>query len=287
MPPSQAHANTYAACMRVFVSIDMEGVAGVSDRRHVDRGSDDFAVHRTLMAGEANAVVAGAAAAGATRILVNDSHGDMANLLPTDLDPRAELVTGSVKPSGMLAAHQEADVALFVGYHARAGTAAAVLDHSYSSTCVYEIRLNGEPVGEAELNAGVLGSAGIPVALVSGDQTACAQIGAVLPGIRQVVVKQALGHRGAVHLHPERARELLRSATEEVLRGPLPVPYRPRGPYTVEMDFYLTSMADLAQSVPGSRRTGPRTLAFTSDDLGELARARNALVGLASLAVGR
>ncbi len=110
----------------VFVSIDMEGIAGIAHLKQVWRGSDDFPASRELMTGEANAAVAGAFDGGATGVVVNDSHGDMYNLLAEKMDPRAELLIGSPKPLSMMQGFgAEFDVALFIGYHAGAGTQAA------------------------------------------------------------------------------------------------------------------------------------------------------------------
>src|SRR5690349_20270992 len=117
----------------VYVSVDMEGVAGISALQQVMRGSGDFPEARRLMTLEANAAVEGACDAGATSVVVNDSHGDMFNLLPEELDPRAELLTGTPKPWSMMQGFGPGyAVALFIGYHAPAGTEAAVLDHTYS-----------------------------------------------------------------------------------------------------------------------------------------------------------
>src|SRR5437867_2210490 len=178
----------------VFISIDMEGIAGIAHLRQVWRGSDDFPAARKLMTEEANAAVAGAFDGGATSVVVNDSHGDMYNLLPETLDPRAELIIGSPKTLSMMQGFgPDFDVALFIGYHASAGTEAAVLDHTYSGRLLYEVRLNGEAVGEAELNAALAGTYGVPVGLVTGDDKACSQAAKRLPGVRTIMVKEAYG----------------------------------------------------------------------------------------------
>jgi D-amino peptidase len=117
----------------VFISIDMEGIAGIAHLQQVWRGSDDFPASRLLMTREANAAVAGAFDGGATGVVVNDSHGDMYNLLAEEMDPRAELLIGSPKSWSMMQGFgPDFDVALFIGYHASAGTEGAVLDHTYS-----------------------------------------------------------------------------------------------------------------------------------------------------------
>src|SRR6058998_1848681 len=161
--------------MEVYISIDMEGVAGIAHLQQVMRGAGDFERSRRLMTEEANAAVAGAFEGGASGVVVNDSHGDMYNLLAEELDPRAELVLGSPKvPGSMMQGFGfEFGVALFLGYHAAAGTEAAVLDHTYAGRLLYEVRVNGAPVGEAEVNAALAGTYGVPVGLVAGDDKAC------------------------------------------------------------------------------------------------------------------
>jgi D-amino peptidase len=258
----------------VFVSVDMEGIAGIAHLRQVWRGSDDFPATRKLMTEEANAAVAGAFDGGATAVVVNDSHGDMANLLPEDMDPRAELILGSPKVLSMMQGFgPEFEVALFVGYHAAAGTQGAVLDHTYSGRLFYEVRLNGEPVTEAELNAAYAGTFGVPVGLVTGDDKACAQAAKRLPGIRTVVVKEGYGRNVAKSLHPSAAREAIRQGAGEAVaaRGEL-MPYQPAPPFVLEADVANTSCADLCALAPGVDRVAPRSVRFTSDDFREAFR---------------
>ena len=268
--------------MRVHVSIDMEGIAGVVERRQCWRGSDDYHVGRALMVGEANAVVAGAFDGGATHVVVNDSHGDMCNLVPQDLDPRAELQTGQKMPDAMIyGAHDHADVVMFIGYHAAAGTACAVLEHSYSSQQVAEIRVDGALWGELELNAAVLGAAGVPVGLVSGDDAVCRQASEFIADVRTVEVKTALGSRAARSISPERSRLLLRAAAAETLRTPLPSPLSLEGAHRLEVEFLTSLMAEGASIMPGAVRTGVRSVTYQAPDLSTLSRARGTLLALA------
>ena len=255
----------------IFVSIDMEGIAGISTLQQVWRGSDDFPASRRLMTLEANAAVEGAFQGGASSVVVNDSHGDMYNLLPEGLDPRAELIIGSPKTLSMMQGFgPDFEVALFVGYHAAAGTQAAVLDHTYSGRLIYEVRLNGEPATEAELNAAFAGTYGVPVGLVTGDDKACAQAAKRLPGIRTVVVKEGYGRNVAKSLHPSAARDAIRKAAAETVaaRGELH-PYRPGPPFVLEADVANTSAADLCALAPGTDRVGPRTVRFEAQDFRE------------------
>jgi D-amino peptidase len=253
----------------VFISIDMEGIAGIAHRQQVTRGLGDYAVGRDLMTREANAAIEGSFDAGATSVVVNDSHGDMFNLLPDQLDPRAELILGSPKvPHSMMQGFgPEFDVALFIGYHAAAGTEAAVLDHTYYGRILWDVRLNGESQTEASLNAAVAGIHGVPVGLVTGDDKACAQAEKQLPGVRTVVVKEGLGRAVAKSMHPEAARTAIRQAATEVVRVPGRFqPYRPEPPFVLEADVLNTGIADLCSLAPGVERVGPRTLRFETGD---------------------
>ncbi len=254
----------------VYISIDMEGVAGVATLRQVWRGSDDYPASRLLMTREANAAIEGAFSAGATTVVVNDSHGDMANLLPEELDPRADLLIGSPKPWSMMQGFgANFDVALFVGYHARAGTEAAVLDHTYSGRLLQDVRVNGESWTEAELNAALAGTYGVPVGLVTGDDTACGQAAERLTWIRTVVVKQAFGRGVARSVHPSTAREAIRAGAAEAVEaasaGGLET-FTASVPVALEADLVNTSATDLCAMVPGVERIGPRTVRFDTDD---------------------
>jgi D-amino peptidase len=258
----------------VFISIDMEGIAGIAHLQQVMRGTDDFPASRELMTDEANAAVAGAFEGGATSVVVNDSHGDMYNLLAERMDPRAELLIGSPKVLSMMQGFgPEFHVALFVGYHAAAGTQAAVMDHTYSGRLLYEVRLNGEPVTEAELNAAFAGTYGVPVGLVTGDDKICAVSAKKIPGIRTVVVKEGFGRNVARSLHPQAARDAIRKAAAEAVaaREELTA-FTIDPPIVLEADIANTSAADLCGLAPGTDRVGPRTVRFETEDFKEAFR---------------
>jgi D-amino peptidase len=256
--------------MRVYVSVDMEGIAGIAHMRQVWRGSDDYPACRELMTREANAAVEGAFDGGATSVVVNDSHGDMANLLPEMMDERAELLIGSPKPASMMQGlNGEAGVILCIGYHARAGTEAAVLDHTYAGRIVYDLRVNGESWTEADLNAAYAGTFGVPIGMVTGDDKACAQAEERLPAVRTVVVKEGLGKGVALSVHPAAARAAIRRTAAETVRtafGGGFAPFRPEPPFALEVDVLNTGIADLCALVPGAERIGPRTLRFDAED---------------------
>ena len=273
--------------MRVYVSVDMEGIAGVvheDQTNPVDpRCAAEYARFRQLMTGEANAAVEGALAAGATHVLVNDSHWEMRNLLAEELHHAAVLLSGGPKRLSMLEGIDAGfDAALFVGYHAKAGTARAVLDHTMTDA-VRDVRLNGRSMGELGLNAALAGSYGVPVALVSGDDATAAEARDLLgPEVGAVVVKEAVSHRAARNVAPQVARRRIREGVAEALSR-RHRPFVPPSPSTIEVDLTFSYQADYAELVPGSVRRGPLTVGYTHADFHELFRAWRALYNLAKV----
>ena len=274
--------------MRVYVSVDMEGIAGVVHESQTDPTTPAFAAEygrfRRLMTAEANAAVEGAVAAGATRVVVNDSHWFMRNLLAEELHPSAELLSGDPKPRSMVQGIDQGafDAALFIGYHARAGTRNAILDHTYADR-IHEVRLNGKAVGELGLNAGLAGVHAVPVALVSGDSALAAEAKDLLgDGVATVIVKEAVSRHAAQSVAPAVACRMIREAVPRALeRAHAPFTLRP--PVTLEVDFAMTIHADLAELCPGATRTAGRTVAFTHREYGEVFRAWRTLLNLSGV----
>ena len=255
--------------MRVYISVDMEGIGGVSHPHPTDPANARYPEAVGLMIGEANAAIEGAFAGGADEVLVNDSHASMHNLTPAELDPRARLLQGQ-KVWSMVAGAQAGsfDVALFVGYHARAGHPVGTIAHTYSGRPV-ETRLDGRPTGEYGLNALVLGAWGIPVGMVAGDEALAAEVVEWLPWTERVVVKTAGGSHAAASVHPTVARDLVRDGAERAVRrasaGELRV-LEAGSPVTIEVDYARAIMADYAASFPGADRVGDRTARFSYTD---------------------
>lgn len=274
--------------MRVYISSDIEGVAGVVDRGHSSPTGPDYGRARRLMTGEVNAAAAAAFEAGAVTVLVNDSHGPMNNLLVEDLDERIELVTGRPKPLTMVHGVDDGfDLAMFLGYHAKAGTAGGVLEHSYNGICVFDITLDGRSYGEFGLNAMLAGYHGVPVVLASGDQKLAAEVADVSPRTEAVVVKQAVGRNAARTLTPRAAHARIAEAVARVLtQGPeawqralLPPP---AGEMTLELTFLHTYQADAAAEVPDVVRSGGRSVRVVGADYQRLYNTKRLLIGLAA-----
>jgi D-amino peptidase len=273
--------------MRVYISVDMEGIAGVVHEDQTDpiepRHAGEYNRFRRLMTNEANAAIAGALEAGATGALVNDSHWLMRNLLAEELNPVAELLSGGPKRLSMMEGIDGGfDAAMFIGYHARAGTRHATIDHTYTSR-VYEARINGQPVGELALNAAMAGVHAVPVAMVSGDQALAAEATALLgKGVETVVVKEAVGRFAARSVAPSVACQRIRAGAAAALKRKHP-PFTFQPPIRLEVDFIVSQMADMAELVPGSRRTAGRTVSYEDDQYGDVFQAWRAMYNLASV----
>lgn len=269
--------------MKVFISIDMEGISGVVSAEQCTPGNPEYERARLLMTQEANAAILGARAAGATEVVVSDSHGSMRNLLIEELDTWADLVYGSPKPFGMMEGLDDSfGVVFLVGYHARAGTLNAILDHTYSSRSVNHVELNGRPVGEIGLNAALAGVHGVPVGLVTGDQAATAEAAALLgPALQTVTVKRAVGNQAAICLHPEEVQSLIRQAAEHAISSEVP-PLKLETPVVLRMQLKSSLMADYASLVPGARRLDGYTVEYAHEDYLTVYRTFRAMVRLAS-----
>ena len=197
--------------MKILIAADMEGVTGVVNWDHVSSEHAEYQRFRRLMTDDVNAAIRGVFQEGAKEVIVSDGHGDGRNLLIEELDPRARLNAGRPSPFAMVEGIESGvDAAMFVGYHARAGAPQAILSHTWSGKRVSRVWLNGQEVGEIGLNAAVCGHFEVPVVMISGDQTACAEATEVLGQVETAVVKQAssrtaAGGGPASHLYCRRA----------------------------------------------------------------------------------
>lgn len=278
--------------MRIYVSVDMEGLAGVAHAHQVSFGPTtdraDYDRGRALMAGEANAAIEAALEAGAREVVVNDSHWQMRNLRAEDLHPAARLVIGD-KPLSMTqgvggTGDGAFDGAAFIGYHAGAGNATGIVAHTYSSATVLELRVNGLPHNEAAVNAIRLGHHGVPVLLVAGDDALAAEVELLLPWAERVIVKRGLGYSAADSLSPSEARAAIRAGMKRAIAGIAEMqPYEPALPIHGELDLRLPVMADYAAALPGVERLGPRTVGFGASDGDAFYRLFVALVRLAGV----
>jgi len=268
--------------MKILISVDMEGISGVVTSDHTSSDHKEYERFRKLMTAEANAAIEGALAGGARQVIVNDSHGGMTNILIEELNPAAELISGSPKPWGMMQGiGPDVDGVFLVGYHAASGTGAAVLEHTWNSRRLADAQLNGHTVGEMGLNAALAGAYGVPVLLVSGDRAIVEEARALLGEIETVAVKDGITRSAARCLHPEMAQERIRQAAERALKLSVP-PFVVPPPITLRIVFQRALHADMAALLPGSVRADGRTVEWTGEDMPTVYRVFRAMAALAT-----
>ena len=252
--------------MKIFLSSDMEGTAGVVDWEQCRGDGLEAVAGRRLLLAEVNAAIEGAVAGGATEVVVNDSHSTMRNLPPEALAAQASYISGSFKPLYMMQGLDDSfDAVLFVSYHGSVG-APSGLSHTYNPRAVVEARLDGVVTGEAGINALVAAHYGVPVVLVTGDRCACQETAVLIPDVHTAVVKEPVSRAAAHSLHPDRACALIREAAERAVQGAATAALPPLGQAVLEVSVRTTDIAEAATWVRGVERTGPRELRFTEDD---------------------
>ncbi len=256
---------------KIFISIDMEGITGVVQPAQLGPGGDgwEYGRAREWMTGEARAAIDGAKAAGATEIVIADSHGNMQNLLIDQLPDDVRIVRGSPRPLGMMQGIDGSFAgAIFIGYHASEYGADAVRGHTMSSARLLHVKLNGAEVGEGVWNAAIAGSVGVPVLFISGDRAAVEQFRKTVPAVEGVIVKEGLGYHAAVTVTPARGRQMIREGVERAVRraGEMK-PYVVRTPIDLEVGFKLTLDAERISYIPGLRRIDAHAVAGTLADM--------------------
>lgn len=269
--------------LKVYISADMEGIGGVStwQVQALSTGRE-YEKFRRLMTQEVNAAAAGAFEAGATEVIVSDSHADGQNIDVELLDRRVRLIRAWPRPLMMMQGIDGSfDAAVFVGYHASEAQAAAVLAHTMSSRRIFEIRLNGVPVPEAGFNAAIAGEFAVPVVFLSGDQTIGEQARQLLGPIETVAVKQATGFYSATMMHPEEAQRLVRAGVKRALerRSELK-PYRTAHPVKLEVIFKDTVNAEIVSYLPGVERPRGNAVVFNARDMIEASKFLEAILSL-------
>jgi D-amino peptidase len=252
--------------MKILIAADMEGITGVTRWEQVTPGDAEYTRFRKLMTADVNAAVRGAFAGGAQEVRVADGHWNGSNILVEELDARARLNTGSPSPLSMMQGiDHDVDGVIFVGYHARQGSENAVLDHTWSSSCVANVWLNDLIAGEYTLNAAVAAHYGVPVLMATGDQTVCEQIRA----LETTVVKQATGRFSAECLAPSVTQEMIELSATRAVQGlkmkKAPAPFSMKTPIQVTVELMTSDMADRAMLTPGVARDGRKLTLLAKD----------------------
>ena len=255
--------------MRILISADAEGVTGVTNTRELLVGQPDYGFMCRMMTADVNAAIEGAFAGGATEVVVNDSHWTMTNVQIEQLDSRADLIKGFHKHLCMVEGVQDADAVFFLGYHCRTGDSDGVANETILGREIVEIRMNGTPVGESEINAAVCGQFGVPVVFASGDDLYERELRATLADVEFGLTKYALDRWTARCLAPERSRANIRQAAQRAVeragRGEFR-PYRLDGAVELSVTFSSTAEALMASLIPGSARETARTVSYRADN---------------------
>ena len=267
--------------MKIYISADMEGITGLVDAEDVQPPGRDYERGRVMMTEDVNAAVRGAYDAGATGVLVNVAHGPMRNLLPDLLDPRATLIKGRPKPMGMTEGLTgEYDAVLCVGFHARAGVL-GVLSHSFMGHEIEDIWLDDQVTGEIGLFHAAAAAHGVPVAVLTGDDTACAEMTAWDGGVRTVAVKQAKDRFAAQLVPVAESRAAIESTAAEALRNLPTVTVDPAAVRTLSVRWQSASVVSHLTGLPGVTRKDDRTVT-TSGEMLHLYRLFNLFLRVAT-----
>ena len=255
--------------LKIFISVDMEGIGGIGTSEMTRHGGKDYNVGRQLMTDEVNAVVKAIFNNGPAEILVNDSHGDMQNLIHQQLDPRVVYIQGNKKPFGMVQGLDDSfDAAIFLGYHARAGTPRGFLAHTGSGS-VKGLWLNGIEVGEGGLNAFFAGELNVPVILAAGDDVFTTQFGALV-NCELVATKTAETAQVARLKHGELVQRELFAATERALKKLKKIkPLKNKNSIQIKLKFSSTIQAEVLQAIPGMDRVDGYTVGYTAKNMQE------------------
>lgn len=257
--------------MKVFISADMEGVTGVTCWDDVSPTKRVYNRFKKLLTEDVNAAIEGALDAGASEILVNEAHAGMRNVLIEDLNPKAEIITGSLgkKLCMMEGIDKSFDVAFLVGYHARAGTEAGVLSHTLTAG-IYNFWINGLLIGETGISAAQAGYYNVPIGLITGDDKVVKEAPELLGRVETVIVKVGLDRYTARCLTPKESYKRIREAAKKTVEKLAELkPYKVQAPVKFEVEFTSVGMAALASIHPRIIRETSRRISHTSKDLVE------------------
>ena len=254
--------------MKLFLSSDMEGTAGVVDWDLCRGPTPEYQYYRKLLPDAVNAAISGAMEAGVSEIVVNDSHSTMQNLRPDELAGNARYLSGRHKPLYMMQGLDSSfDAVFFVSYHGSMASESSTLSHTYNPRAISRVSLNGVEVGESGINALVALGHHVPVVLITGDDTTAQEANRICPGITTAVVKHSVSRFAAESLHPHQATELIRQTARSAIEGLAAAnPPAIELPATLEIRFRNGDMADMASWVKGVERTESTVVQVSDDD---------------------
>ncbi len=270
--------------MKVLISTDIEGVAGVYHPEQVRAGNPEYERARVLMAHEANAAIGGAFDGGATEVLVNDSHGGFRNMPPDLLDPRAQAVQGKPRYLGMVAGVDEGvDAVCMIGYHSRA-QGRGILAHTINSFAFARVYFNDIELGEAGIYGALAGEYGVPVVMASGDDVFIEEHRPVFPHATFVQTKRATGQTSGVSLSPAQACSAIREGVAAALaRHSTARPFVLAAPIAVRIQTQTPALADLFCQWPTLRRLDGDEVDFGAPTVEAAVRMINSLSAMSTM----
>ena len=259
---------------KIFISVDMEGISGVVQPAQLGPDGFEYGRAREWMTAEVNSAINGIRQAGAAEIVVCDSHGNGQSVLIDKLPDDVRIVRGFPRPLEMMQGIDDTfTAAVFIGYHGSEWTAGAVRSHTISSARLLGIKLNGAEVSEGIYNAALAGQFGVPVAFVSGDRLAVAQLQRAVPAAEGAIVKEPYGYHSAMTVTPARGQQMIYEGLKRAMAklGSLQ-PYRVTTPIQLEVGFKLTIDAERAAYVPGLARSDAHNVKGTFKDMVEITK---------------
>lgn len=250
--------------VKVYISADIEGITGLvswSQCSRPDGKSYDYQFARRMMTHDVNAAIRGARAAGATEIVVKDSHGNSKNLLIEDLEPGVQLISGhGSQTDGMMVGIDETfDACMLVGYHGMAGTQGGIMEHTITGG-VHRLWVNGHECGEIGLSAGVAGRYGVPLVMVSSDEAGCREAELLVPNLTTAVTKYGYGRYMGRLLHPSETGPLIENAAREALTKVETKPHRWNEATMIRVEFNRAEEADMGAKLITARHVNAYTI---------------------------
>ena len=260
--------------MKIYISADMEGITGVVTNEQLGPQGFEYARFREFMTQEVNAAIEGALAAGATEIVVSDSHGNGQNLLIEKLPKEVWLIRSWPRPLMMMQGIDETFAGvIFIGYHTATTNPQGVRAHTISSARLADVRLKGVSVSEAGLNAAIAGHFNVPVIMVSGDDAVVKETQSLLGDVEGAIVKYASGFHSAKTMTPEAAQQLIRDkVTKAVRRIKDFKPYKLTGSVQLDVRFKNYRPSEVLSYLSIVERTDAHSIRFTGKDILEVSK---------------
>ena len=253
--------------LKVHISADMEGIAGVVDQNQLGPKGFEYGQFRKFMTAEVNAAIDAAREAGATEVVVADSHGNGLNLLLDALPQDIILARAWPRPLGMMEGIDDTfDASIFIGYHASAGNTGGIAAHTMSGADFSSVKINGVEITEGGINALIAGHFGVPVVMISGDDAAVRDVSDIVGPIEGAVVKWHYSHTSGRTMMPEAAQALIREKVQAGLKRRHDLkPYRIDGPLSLDLAYKNHKAAELIAYLPNVERIDSHTVRFVGD----------------------